>query len=101
MITIQDINDSPPSFVPPWTQDRPEYYLEIKEELPVDTVVATYKAFDADSDISGYTIQPESDYFRINQGTGIVQIKKRIDYEQTKELNFTVSDLFDFLKVVN
>ncbi|XP_066259350.1 cadherin-87A isoform X1 [Euwallacea similis] len=90
VITIQDINDSPPNFVPPWTLDHPEYYLEIKEELPVDTIVATYKAFDEDSDIAGYAIDPESEYFRINQGTGIVQIKKRIDYEQTKSLNFTV-----------
>ncbi|CAH1126852.1 unnamed protein product [Ceutorhynchus assimilis] len=90
VVTIQDINDSPPNFVPPWTVDRPLYSLEIKEELPVGTIVATYKAFDEDSDIESYAISPESEYFQINRGTGIVQIKKTIDYEQTKELNFTV-----------
>ncbi|KAL1508861.1 hypothetical protein ABEB36_003687 [Hypothenemus hampei] len=90
VVTIQDINDSPPIFVPPWTIDQPKYYLEIKEELPVDTIVATYKAFDEDSDIAGYSIYPKSEYFQINQGTGIVQIKKIVDYEVIKELNFTV-----------
>ncbi|XP_060523658.1 cadherin-87A isoform X2 [Cylas formicarius] len=89
-ITILDINDSPPSFLPPWTVENPVYYLELKEELPVGTIVATYKAIDEDSDIAGYTIQPNSEYFQINNGTGIVQIKKVIDYEKIKKLNFTV-----------
>lgn len=90
IITIGDVNDSPPMFLPPWTMENPIYYLELKEEQPVGTIVATYKAIDEDSDIAGYNIIPESDYFQINHGTGIVQIKKQIDYEKTKELNFTV-----------
>lgn len=90
VVTILNVNDSPPNFVPPWTVEHPIYFLEIKEELPVGTIVATYKAFDEDSDIAGYTIYPESEYFQINNGTGIVQIKKVIDYEETRELAFTV-----------
>ncbi|XP_076275389.1 cadherin 87A isoform X2 [Rhynchophorus ferrugineus] len=90
VITILDVNDSPPNFVPPWTVEHPIYFLEIKEELPVGTIVSTYKAFDEDSDIAGYTIYPENEYFQINNGTGIVQIKKNIDYEETIELTFTV-----------
>lgn len=90
IITITDVNDSPPKFLPPWTVDKPYYQLELREEQPVGTIVATYTAIDDDSDISGYLIQPESDYFQINNGTGIVQIKKQIDYEKTKHLNFTI-----------
>ncbi|KAJ8969553.1 hypothetical protein NQ314_001705 [Rhamnusium bicolor] len=90
VITIGDVNDSPPMFLPPWTAEHPIYYLELKEEQPIGTIVATYKAIDEDSDIAGYSIFPESDYFQINNGTGIVQIKKQIDYEKTRELNFTV-----------
>ncbi|XP_018562347.1 cadherin-87A [Anoplophora glabripennis] len=90
VITIGDVNDSPPMFLPPWTAENPIYYLELKEEQPVGTIVATYKAIDEDSDIAGYSIMPESEYFQINNGTGIVQIKQEIDYEKTKELNFSV-----------
>ncbi|KAJ8921829.1 hypothetical protein NQ315_008461 [Exocentrus adspersus] len=90
VITIGDVNDSPPMFLPPWTIENPIYYLELKEEQPVGTIVATYKAIDDDSDIAGYTIIPQSEHFQINNGTGIVQIKKLIDYEKTKELNFSV-----------
>ncbi|KAH1027486.1 hypothetical protein HUJ05_000983 [Dendroctonus ponderosae] len=90
VVTIQDVNDSPPSFVPPWTVENPVYFLEIKEELPVGTIVGSYKAFDENSDIAGYAIWPESEYFSINRGIGIVQITKTIDYEQTKDLNFTI-----------
>nr|CAH7738219.1 unnamed protein product [Callosobruchus chinensis] len=90
VITIGDVNDSPPTFLPPWTFENPVYYLELKEEQPVGTIVATYKAIDEDGDIAGYGIVPESEFFQINNGTGIVQIKKQIDYEQTKDTNFTV-----------
>ncbi|XP_074032325.1 cadherin 87A [Leptinotarsa decemlineata] len=90
VITIGDVNDSPPMFLPPWTAENPIYYLELKEEQPAGTIVATYKAIDEDSDIAGYIIHPEHEYFQINNGTGIVQLKKKIDYEKTKELNFTI-----------
>ncbi|XP_049820113.1 cadherin-87A isoform X2 [Aethina tumida] len=90
IITIGDVNDSPPVFLPPWTLEKPEYNLELKEEQPVGTIVATYTATDEDSDIAGYIIKPESEYFQINNGTGIVQIKKQIDYETTKQINFTI-----------
>ncbi|CAH1176398.1 unnamed protein product [Phaedon cochleariae] len=90
VITIGDVNDSPPMFLPPWTAENPNYYLELKEEQPAGTIVATYKAIDEDSDIAGYIIHPESEYFQINNGTGIVQLKKKIDYETIRELNFTI-----------
>ncbi|CAH0559618.1 unnamed protein product [Brassicogethes aeneus] len=90
VISIGDVNDSPPVFSPPWSFENPVYNLELKEEQPVGTIVATYVAKDEDSHIAGYMIQPESEYFQINNGTGIVQIKKEIDYEATQELNFSI-----------
>ncbi|XP_071055461.1 cadherin-87A [Onthophagus taurus] len=90
IITVSDVNDSPPFFVPPWRPDLPFYHLDLKEELRIGTIVATYIAHDEDSDIAGYVIDPPSEYFEINYGTGIVQIKKEIDYEKIKSLNFTV-----------
>lgn len=90
IIVISGVNGNPPVFLPPWTQKNPSYTLNIPEEQPVGTIVATYVANDDESDISGYYIDPVSDYFKINNGTGIVQIKKQIDYEKEKTLNFTV-----------
>ncbi|KAL3278339.1 hypothetical protein HHI36_013670 [Cryptolaemus montrouzieri] len=90
IITIGDVNDSPPTFLPPWTLENPVYYLELSEEQPVNTIVATYKAIDEDSDIESYSMIPQSDYFEINNYTGVVQIKKMIDYETIQSLNFTI-----------
>lgn len=70
VVTITDVNDSPPKFLPPWMEDNPVYNLELREEQPVGTIVATYKATDEESDIAGYEIIPKSDYFEINYGTG-------------------------------
>ncbi|KAF5276236.1 hypothetical protein FQR65_LT04041 [Abscondita terminalis] len=89
-VSIIDINDRPPIFLPPWTKERPQYNLQLEEELPVGTIVSTFTAVDDDSPISTYKIYPESKYFEINNGTGIVQIKERIDYEMLKVLNFTI-----------
>jgi hypothetical protein len=90
IITITDVNDSPPVFSAPWTPENPVYNLELKEEQPVGTIVSTYRAIDEDSDIAGYAILPENEYFQINNGTGIIQIKKQIDFEKTERLNFTI-----------
>lgn len=90
IITITDVNDSPPSFLPPWSHESPVYHLELKEEQPVGTIVSTYQATDEDSDIASYAIIPVNEYFQINSGTGIIQIKKEIDYEITDSINFTI-----------
>lgn len=90
IVSVADVNDSPPQFLPPWTVENPVYTLELREEQPVGTIVSTYKAIDKDSDIAAYAIFPKSDYFEINNGTGIVQIRKQIDYEEIAELNFTI-----------
>lgn len=89
-ITIVDVNDSPPVFNPPWTLQNPNYNLNLLEEQPVGTIVATYAATDVDSNSVEYVIDPPSDYFEIDNATGIVRIKKRVDYEQDKAFNFVI-----------
>ncbi|KAK9891762.1 hypothetical protein WA026_016560 [Henosepilachna vigintioctopunctata] len=90
IITIGDVNDSPPSFLPPWTIENPFYYLELEEEQPIGTIVSTYKAIDEDSDISYYAMMPPSKYFEINTKTGVVTIARTVDYEKIQSLNFTI-----------
>lgn len=90
IITITDVNDSPPKFLPPWTPQNPTYNIQIREEQTVGTIIGTYVAVDEDSDIAEYAIIPPSPFFEINNGTGIVQIKKEIDFEKTRSLNFTI-----------
>lgn len=75
IITITDVNDSPPIFLPPWTPNNPTYSISIKEEQPVGTIIGTYSAIDEDSDIAQYTIFPENEFFEINNGTGNNNIK--------------------------
>lgn len=90
IITIVDVNDFPPVFNPPWTKEKPRYTLDLAEELPIGSIVGSYTATDEDSSIAGYEIQPPHDYFEINNATGVVKTKARIDYEQVKSLNFTI-----------
>lgn len=89
-ITIIDVNDFAPVFNPPWTPENPTYVLNIVEEQPVGTIVATYSATDVDSNTVEYIINPKSDFFEIENATGIVRIKRRIDYEQEKLINFSI-----------
>ena len=75
MITIIDVNDFPPMFARPWTVEDPRYTLDILEEQPVHTIVDTFVATDADSNIAAYAIEPENDYFEINNATGKFYIR--------------------------
>ncbi|KAK7790843.1 hypothetical protein R5R35_010718 [Gryllus longicercus] len=90
VITIIDVNDFAPTFPRPWTPEDPHYTVELLEEQPVGTVVGTFVAHDEDSKIANYAIEPESEFFEINNLTGTVRTKKPADYETMKSLNFTV-----------
>lgn len=70
MITILDVNDIPPVFATPWSPKQPYYVEQIQEEVPVKTVLKTFTASDPDSDIHHYAIEPESEYFAVNETTG-------------------------------
>nr|XP_012234071.1 PREDICTED: cadherin-87A [Linepithema humile] len=90
VVTIIDVNHMAPEFLKPWTRENPRYLIEMQEEQPTGAVVGAFTAMDADSNIAGYAIDPPSPYFNIDNITGIVRTSQVIDYEETKQLEFTV-----------
>ena len=62
VITIVDVNDFPPAFIEPWTPQRPFLSIEIPEEQPKGTIVHTFRATDADSNIDRYVSVANSKY---------------------------------------
>lgn len=120
VITIVGVNDRAPEFAAPWSQENPEVDVSLNEEVPIGTVVGNYEATDPDSaSVAKYEINPESEYFEINNASGTmsklkmiffvafdlnyqhwinycpsiigtVKTKQRIDFEKTPELNFRV-----------
>ena len=65
MVTITDLNDSPPMF------ERSTYSTAVSNSLPASTIITTFKATDLDlnSTILYYHNDPET-YFKVNQSTG-------------------------------
>ncbi|XP_073989842.1 cadherin 87A [Rhodnius prolixus] len=90
IITIIDVNDYAPTFLKPWTVANPTYTVELLEEQPPNTIVGTFTATDQDSNSIWYSIEPESEYFEINNITGVVTTKVRLDYEKTPKLSFNI-----------
>lgn len=56
-------------FASPWSPETPEYHFQIVEEQPIDSILTTLQATDADSTIAEYKLN-ENDYFQINNVTG-------------------------------
>ena len=70
-----------PTFGKPWTIEQPELSVTTLEEQPVGTVLINLLATDPDSDIAYYEINPPSPYFEVGPKSGVVTIKRVIDYE--------------------
>jgi len=70
LVSILDVNDVAPSFSFPWTKQHPYYVEQMQEELPIGSVLGTFTASDPDSDIHHYAIEPEDEYFVVNETTG-------------------------------
>ncbi|XP_014205128.1 cadherin-87A [Copidosoma floridanum] len=90
IVTIIEVNHFAPEFIRPWTREDPRYSIEMQEEQPTGAIVGAFTATDADNNIAAYTIEPPSPYFHINNITGIVRTSQVIDFEETKQLEFTV-----------
>nr|UZM07820.1 cadherin 1 [Geocoris pallidipennis] len=90
IITIIDVNDYAPEFLKPWTVSDPHYNVEISEEQPPGILVGTFTAKDPDSNNIWYTIDPPSEYFEVNNITGVVKTLVRLDYEKTPVLEFKI-----------
>ncbi|KAG8178249.1 hypothetical protein JTE90_000350 [Oedothorax gibbosus] len=90
VVTIIDLNDYPPSFPRPWTPENPEIHINAMEEQPKGSVVSTLVATDPDSNIAEYRIEPENEYFHIDNTSGVISVKSRVDYETIQEIKFKV-----------
>ncbi|XP_055710433.1 cadherin-87A isoform X2 [Phlebotomus papatasi] len=91
VITIIDVNELPPVFASPWTPSEPKYTFQMREEQPLGTILTTLQATDADSTVGKYQLEHGNDFFDIDEITGVIRTKTRIDYESIKSIHFNVT----------
>ncbi|XP_056152228.1 putative protocadherin beta-18 [Lampris incognitus] len=90
-VTVLDANDNTPVF------SQAVYKASLPENSPLDTVVVTVSAADADEGINGevvYGFNHVSDtgnVFSINQNTGEVRVSGEIDYEEKSTYQMRIS----------
>ncbi|XP_077427254.1 protocadherin Fat 1a isoform X3 [Vanacampus margaritifer] len=86
-ITLEDVNDNPPKFVPP------NYRVKVREDLPVGTVVMWLEAHDPDVGASSqirYSLMDNGDgNFEVDKLSGAVRIVQNLDYETKQVYNLT------------
>ncbi|XP_027213278.2 cadherin-87A [Penaeus vannamei] len=90
VITIVDVNDFPPVFPAPWSPNSPTIQVKVAEELPRGSLLTTITASDIDSNIGGYSLAEPSEHFSLDNATGVITVKARLDYETQPQLSFTV-----------
>ncbi|XP_028656255.1 protocadherin Fat 3a isoform X1 [Erpetoichthys calabaricus] len=87
-ISLDDINDCPPIFIPNG------YSAKILEDLPIGTVIAWLETQDPDLGVGGqvrYSLA--NDYngrFEIDKASGVIRLGKELDYEKQQFYNLTV-----------
>ncbi|KAM3850266.1 protocadherin Fat 3-like [Diretmus argenteus] len=87
-ITLEDVNDCPPAFIPS------VYNARALEDLPVGTVVAWLETQDPDLGLGGqvrYSLA--NDYngrFEVDKASGAIRLTKELDYETQQFYNLTV-----------
>ncbi|XP_050531653.1 cadherin-87A [Daktulosphaira vitifoliae] len=89
MINIMDINDIAPKFDKPWTKENPILKLSTFEEQPIGTIIGNFAAHD-DTGIDYYAVLPVNQYIDVNQSTGSLYIKKKIDFENIETISITL-----------
>uniref|UniRef100_A0A8C9XKL9 FAT atypical cadherin 1a n=1 Tax=Sander lucioperca TaxID=283035 RepID=A0A8C9XKL9_SANLU len=86
-ITLEDVNDNPPRFVPP------NYRVKIREDLPIGTVIMWLEAHDPDIGPSSqvrYSLIDNGDgNFEVDKLSGAVRIVQNLDYETKQVYNLT------------
>ncbi|XP_051019946.1 protocadherin beta-4-like [Acomys russatus] len=90
-ILIMDINDNAPEFV------NSLYEVQVLESSPLDTPILTVSARDADAGSFGrvsYGLFQASDEiqqtFSLNETTGEMRLKKKLDFEKIKSYNVEI-----------
>lgn len=96
-IYIQANNGRNPVFIPPWTPSEPNYEISLPEETVVGSTLITLTAKDPVTsrlvtDFEKILETDANNRFSVNPSTGVVSLKKRIDYEDLpeKQLRFSV-----------
>ncbi|XP_046699501.1 protocadherin Fat 1a isoform X1 [Silurus meridionalis] len=84
-ITLEDVNDNPPKFIPS------SYRVKVREDLPIGTVIMWLEAHDPDAGTSSqvrYSLVDSSDgKFEVDKLSGAVRIVQNLDYEKKQVYN--------------
>ncbi|XP_055003987.1 protocadherin Fat 3a isoform X1 [Boleophthalmus pectinirostris] len=87
-ITLEDVNDCPPLFIPS------VYKARALEDLPVGTVVAWLETQDPDLGLGGqvrYSLANDyNGWFEVDKASGAIRLTKELDYETQQFYNLTV-----------
>ncbi|XP_048580321.1 uncharacterized protein LOC116612238 isoform X2 [Nematostella vectensis] len=88
-ITIIDVNDNRPYFLPT------RYYVQLVENVAIGTTVTQVTASDLDSSLNGKVLfsilEGNSDgKFVVDQNTGVVTTNKSLDYEDVTEYTLVI-----------
>uniref|UniRef100_A0AAR2L2E2 FAT atypical cadherin 1a n=1 Tax=Pygocentrus nattereri TaxID=42514 RepID=A0AAR2L2E2_PYGNA len=79
-ITLEDVNDNPPKFIPP------SYRVKVREDLPIGTVIMWLEAHDPDvgpsSQIRYSLVDNGEGKFEVDKLSGAVRIVQNLDYEK-------------------
>ncbi|XP_028271337.1 protocadherin Fat 1a isoform X3 [Parambassis ranga] len=86
-MTLEDVNDNPPKFVPP------NYRVKVREDLPIGTVIMWLEAHDPDLGPSSqvrYSLIDNGDgNFEVDKLSGALRIVQNLDYETKQVYNLT------------
>lgn len=87
-VTLEDVNDCPPLFIPS------VYKARVLEDLPVGTVVAWLETQDPDVGLGGqvrYSLaQDYNGWFEVDKISGAIRLTRELDYETQQFYNLTV-----------
>ncbi|XP_028275191.1 protocadherin Fat 3 [Parambassis ranga] len=87
-VTLEDVNDCPPLFIPS------VYKARVLEDLPVGTVVAWLETQDPDVGLGGqvrYSLANDyNGWFEVDKISGAIRLTRELDYETQQFYNLTV-----------
>lgn len=87
IVNLIDINDNAPMIVPK------SFNVSIPEDIPIESVVASVSADDPDTGLGGqlqFSLVGSPKKFKIDPGSGVIRLRRGIDYEQENVYNLTV-----------